>query len=81
MRGFRGSHAEYIGVPFADYGAFPVPQEVDDQSALFASDSVPTGWLGADLGGVRPGDVVAVGGCGAVGQWRPARPCCSARNG
>jgi threonine dehydrogenase-like Zn-dependent dehydrogenase len=68
MGGFRGSHAEYIRVPFADYGAFPVPQEVDDQSALFASDSVPTGWMGADLGGVRPGDVVAVWGCGAVGQ-------------
>jgi threonine dehydrogenase-like Zn-dependent dehydrogenase len=29
---------------------------------------MPTGWMGADLGGVRPGDVVAVWGCGAVGQ-------------
>lgn len=68
MGGFRGSHAEYVRVPFADYGAFPVPPEVDDHSALFTSDSVPTGWMGADLGGVRPGDVVAVWGCGAVGQ-------------
>ncbi len=68
MGGFRGSHAEYIRVPFADYGAFSVPPEVDDRSALFVSDSVPTGWMGADLGGVRPGDVVAVWGCGAVGQ-------------
>jgi threonine dehydrogenase-like Zn-dependent dehydrogenase len=41
---------------------------VDDKSALFASDSAPTGWMGADLGGVQPGDVVAVWGCGAVGQ-------------
>ncbi|WP_435193573.1 hypothetical protein [Streptomyces sp. NRRL F-5630] len=24
--------------------------------------------MGADLGGVKPGDVVAVWGCGAVGQ-------------
>jgi threonine dehydrogenase-like Zn-dependent dehydrogenase len=68
MGGFRGSHAEYVRVPFADYGAFPVPPEVDDQSALFASDSVPTGWMGADLGGVAAGAVVAVWGCGAVGQ-------------
>ncbi|WP_031508584.1 zinc-dependent alcohol dehydrogenase [Streptomyces megasporus] len=68
MGGIRGSHAEYVRVPFADYGAFPVPEGVDDISALFASDSVPTGWMGADLGGVRPGDVVAVWGCGAVGQ-------------
>jgi len=68
MGGFRGSHAEFVRVPFADYGAFPVPPEVDDRSAVFTSDAVPTGWMGADLGGVRPGDVVAVWGCGAVGQ-------------
>ena len=37
-------------------------------SALFASDSAPTGWMGADLGGVEPGDTVAVWGSGAVGQ-------------
>jgi threonine dehydrogenase-like Zn-dependent dehydrogenase len=68
MGGFRGSHAEYVRVPFADHTAIPIPDGVDDQSALFASDSVPTGWMGADLGGVRPGDVVAVWGSGAVGQ-------------
>ncbi|GAA3114155.1 zinc-dependent alcohol dehydrogenase [Planomonospora alba] len=68
MGGFKGSHAEYVRVPFADHGAFPVPDGVDDTSALFASDSVPTGWMGAHLGGVRPGDVVAVWGAGAVGQ-------------
>ncbi|GIH72985.1 zinc-dependent alcohol dehydrogenase [Sphaerimonospora thailandensis] len=68
MGGFRGSHAEYIRVPFADHNAFPVPDDVEDMDALFASDAVPTGWMGADLGGVRPGDVVAVWGCGAVGQ-------------
>jgi threonine dehydrogenase-like Zn-dependent dehydrogenase len=68
MGGFRGSHAEYVRVPFADHTAVPIPEAVDDMSALFASDSVPTGWMGADLGGVKPGDVVAVWGCGAVGQ-------------
>lgn len=68
MGGFQGSHAEYIRVPFADYGAFPVPESVSDEEALFASDAAPTGWMGADLGGVSPGDVVAVWGCGAVGQ-------------
>jgi threonine dehydrogenase-like Zn-dependent dehydrogenase len=68
MGGFRGSHAEYVRVPFADYGAFSVPEGVDDLSAVFASDAVPTGWMGADLGGVKPGDVVAVWGAGGVGQ-------------
>jgi threonine dehydrogenase-like Zn-dependent dehydrogenase len=68
MGGYKGSHAEYVRVPFGDYGAFTVPDGVDDQTALFASDSVPTGWMGADLGGVGAGDVVAVWGAGAVGQ-------------
>ena len=68
MGGFKGSHAEYVRVPYADHIAFPVPDELDDQTAVFASDSAPTGWMGADVGGVRPGDVVAVWGCGAVGQ-------------
>lgn len=68
MGGFAGSHAEYIRVPYADVGAFAVPDEVSDERALFASDSAATGWMGADLGGVKPGDVVAVWGAGAVGQ-------------
>jgi threonine dehydrogenase-like Zn-dependent dehydrogenase len=68
MGGFAGSHAEYVRVPYADQGAFGVPDEVDDTTALFASDAAPTGWTGADQIGVRPGDVVAVWGAGAVGQ-------------
>jgi threonine dehydrogenase-like Zn-dependent dehydrogenase len=68
LGGFAGSHAEYVRVPFADVNAFPVPDGVPDDSAVFASDAVPTGWMGADLAEVRPGDVVAVWGCGGVGQ-------------
>jgi threonine dehydrogenase-like Zn-dependent dehydrogenase len=63
-----GSHADFVRVPFADVIAFTIPDEVPDEAAVFASDSAPTGWMGADLGGVKPGDVVAVWGCGAVGQ-------------
>ncbi|PZG02365.1 glutathione-dependent formaldehyde dehydrogenase, partial [Micromonospora craterilacus] len=60
--GFAGSHAEYIRVPYADQGAFAVPEGLSDERALFASDAAPTGWMGAHLGGVKPGDVVAVWG-------------------
>jgi threonine dehydrogenase-like Zn-dependent dehydrogenase len=66
--GFAGSHAEYIRVPYVDQGAFLVPDGVSNDEAAFASDAVPTGWMGADLGGVGPGDVVAVWGAGGVGQ-------------
>lgn len=68
MGGWAGSHAEYIRVPYAEQGAFPVPDGVSNERALFASDAAPTGWTGADLGGVSPGDVVAVWGAGGVGQ-------------
>jgi threonine dehydrogenase-like Zn-dependent dehydrogenase len=68
LGGWAGSHAEYIRVPYADQGAFPVPDGVSSERALFASDAAPTGWMGADLGGVKPGDVVAVWGAGGVGQ-------------
>jgi threonine dehydrogenase-like Zn-dependent dehydrogenase len=66
--GYAGSHAEYIRVPFADVGAFKVPDGVSDEQALFVSDAVPTGFMAADLAGIEPGDVVAVWGCGGVGQ-------------
>ena len=66
--GFAGGHAEYVRVPYADVGAFRVPDAVDDDRALFAADAAPTGWLAAELGDVRPGDVVAIWGAGAVGQ-------------
>jgi threonine dehydrogenase-like Zn-dependent dehydrogenase len=68
MGGKMGSHAEYVRVPYADVGAFRVPEGVSDERAVWASDAVATGWMGADLGEVRPGDVVAVWGAGGVGQ-------------
>ena len=71
--GYAGSHAEYVRVPYADVGAFTVPPGVSDERAVFASDSAPTGWMGADRGGVAPGDVV----CG-WGRWRRAPRCSSA---
>ncbi|MEV6759144.1 hypothetical protein AB0N16_00520 [Streptomyces sp. NPDC051105] len=45
-----------------DHGSFPVPEGVDDTSALFVSGSVPIGSMGADRAGMKPGDVVAVRG-------------------
>jgi threonine dehydrogenase-like Zn-dependent dehydrogenase len=65
--GYAGAHAEYIRVPFADFGAIPVPKEIPDEKLLFLSDAVPTGFMGADLCDIQPGDTVAVWGAGAVG--------------
>ncbi|ABS05822.1 zinc-dependent alcohol dehydrogenase [Kineococcus radiotolerans] len=70
--GYAGSHAEYVRVPFGDVNCFPVPEGVDDVSALFTSDAVPTGFMGADFCDITPGDTVAVFGAGAVGLMAAA---------
>jgi len=66
--GYAGSHAEYIRVPHADVDCFVVPDGVRDEQALFLSDAAPTGFMGADFCNIKPGDVIAVWGCGGVGQ-------------
>lgn len=65
--GYGGSHAEYIRVPYAEHGVFKLPEGVKNESGLFVSDAFPTGFMGADMCGIEPGDVVAVWGAGAVG--------------
>jgi threonine dehydrogenase-like Zn-dependent dehydrogenase len=66
--GYAGSHAEYIRVPHADVDCFVVPDGVRDDQALFLSDAAPTGFMGADFCNIQPGDIIAVWGCGGVGQ-------------
>jgi threonine dehydrogenase-like Zn-dependent dehydrogenase len=66
--GYAGSHAEYIRVPYADKGAFKVPEGLSDEQALFCSDAFPTGYMAADMCELSAGGkVVAVWGCGGVG--------------
>jgi threonine dehydrogenase-like Zn-dependent dehydrogenase len=36
---------------------------------LFLSDIFPTGYMGAEMCDIRPGDTIAVWGCGPVGQF------------
>jgi threonine dehydrogenase-like Zn-dependent dehydrogenase len=67
--GYAGAQAEYVRVPFADYGASKVPAGIPDEKILPISDAVPTGYMGADMCDIKPGDTVAVWGAGPVGQF------------
>jgi threonine dehydrogenase-like Zn-dependent dehydrogenase len=67
--GYPGGQAEYVRVPFADVGPVKVPEEVPDEQALFLSDIFPTGYMAAENCHIRPGDTVAVWGCGPVGLF------------
>jgi threonine dehydrogenase-like Zn-dependent dehydrogenase len=69
MGGYAGGQAEYVRVPYADVGCLKVPTEVDDLAVLFLSDILPTGWQAAEVCEIQPTDVVAVWGCGPVGQF------------
>jgi threonine dehydrogenase-like Zn-dependent dehydrogenase len=66
---FHGLQAEKARVPFAHVGLVKIPDEVTDAQAILLSDIFPTGYFGADLAEIRPGDTVAVFGCGPVGQF------------
>jgi threonine dehydrogenase-like Zn-dependent dehydrogenase len=68
LGGYPGGQAEYARVPFADVGPIKVPEELSDEQVLFLSDIFPTGYMAADMCGIQPGDIVAVFGCGPVGQ-------------
>ena len=67
--GFAGGQAEYARVPFADVGPLKVPEGMADEQVLFLSDIIPTGYYGAEIADIQPGDTVAVWGCGPVGQY------------
>jgi threonine dehydrogenase-like Zn-dependent dehydrogenase len=67
--GFAGGQAEYARVPFADVGPLKIEGDLTDEQVLFLSDILPTGFMGADLCDIEPGDVVAVWGAGPVGQF------------
>jgi threonine dehydrogenase-like Zn-dependent dehydrogenase len=69
LGGYPGGQAEFARVPFADVGPLKVPESLSDEQALFLSDILPTGYMAAEQCGIEPGDIVAVWGCGPVGQF------------
>ncbi len=69
LGGFAGGQAEYARVPFADVGPIKVPEGLTDEQVLFLSDIFPTGYMGAEMCNIQPGDTIAVWGCGPVGQF------------
>ncbi|MEH2160921.1 MAG: zinc-dependent alcohol dehydrogenase [Nostoc sp.] len=67
--GYAGGQAEYVRVPFADVGLFKIPDGLTDEQVLFLTDIFPTGYMAAENCNIQPGDIVAVWGCGPVGQF------------
>ncbi len=62
-----GGQAEAMAVPAADHALRRIPEGVSPEQAVLLTDILPTGYHGARLAEVRPGDDVAVIGMGPVG--------------
>ena len=63
-----GAQAERVRIPHADVNLRPIPRGLDDEAALFAGDVLSTAFGALRKGRLRPGETVAVLGCGPVGQ-------------
>src|SRR5438874_10575487 len=67
--GYAGGQAQYARVPFADVGPLKVPDGLTDEKVLFLTDIFPTGYMAAENCDIKPGDTIAVWGCGPVGLF------------
>jgi threonine dehydrogenase-like Zn-dependent dehydrogenase len=67
--GLNGLQAEFARVPFANATLVKLPDDVSDEQAILLSDIFPTGYMGAEMAEICPGNTVAVFGCGPVGQF------------
>ena len=65
--GYNGGQAEFVRVPYADYGPRKVPDSLSDEQVLFLTDIFPTGYSGIDWADPKGGETIAVFGCGPVG--------------
>src|SRR5690606_28623162 len=62
-----GCQAEYVLVPDAMANLAPIPDGLTDEQVLMCPDIMSTGFAGAERGGVRIGDTVAVFAQGPIG--------------
>jgi threonine dehydrogenase-like Zn-dependent dehydrogenase len=67
--GYAGGQAEYVRVPMAHVGPMKVPNGLEDDKVLFLGDILSTGYMAAEKANIKQGDIVAVWGCGPVGQF------------
>ena len=64
-----GTQAEYVRTPYADNSLYKLPEELNEEVAVFLSDILPTGHeIGVQYGDVKPGDTIAIVGAGPVGM-------------
>ncbi len=66
--GIDGLQAEYARVPYASVNLLRLPQEITDDAGIMMSDILPTSYQAAEMANIKPGNSVAIFGCGPVGM-------------
>jgi len=69
LGGFPGGQAEFLRVPYGDFGPIKIPDGIEDDKVVFLSDIFPTGYMAAENCGIENGETVAIWGCGPVAQF------------
>lgn len=64
-----GAQAQYLRVPYGDYGPVRIESDLPDERYLFLSDILPTAWQAVEYANVPQGGTLAVLGLGPVGQF------------
>ncbi|MCZ7419869.1 glutathione-dependent formaldehyde dehydrogenase [Verrucosispora sp. WMMA2121] len=64
-----GGQAQFLRVPFAEFGPIKVPDDGPDERWLYLSDILPTAWQAVKYADTPPGGTLAVFGLGPVGQF------------
>jgi len=67
MPEFPGAQAEFIAVDHADAFVRRIDEGLTVEQAVLLTDILPTGFLGAQMANISPGDSVVVYGLGPVG--------------
>jgi len=65
--GYDGGQAQYLRVPFANFGPEKVPEGISDDDALLLTDVVPTGYHAAAMADINEGDSILILGAGPIG--------------
>jgi threonine dehydrogenase-like Zn-dependent dehydrogenase len=63
----NGAQADYLVVPHAQANLAKIPDDLTDEQVVLLADIASTGFSGAESGGVRIGDAVAVFAQGPIG--------------
>ena len=63
----NGAQADYLVVPYAQANLAKIPDDVTDEQAVLLADIASTGFSGAESGGVKIGDSVAIFAQGPIG--------------